>query len=296
MNGMKNVAVVTRTKDRPNFLKRAIKSVADQTYGEYVHVIVNDGGDSAVVEEVVAQFNQSVKDKIIVFHRSEPSGAPDTIFNESIDRVDSNFFALHDDDDSWHAEFLERTVEYLENNPDDGAVVVRCDKVVESITDNVISEKRRSIWMEDVRAINLYRQCIDNQMTPIATLFRRSAYEKVGKFDSALPVIGDWEFGVRLLLQCDVGFIDPGYSLASYHHRDVKQGAEGSTSFTGNDKHRYYTNKVMNAYLRKELSEGKLGVGHIMSQLKYDQGQLGRMAKSILPRFATDKLKSRFSK
>lgn len=293
---MFKVAIITRTKDRPNFLKRAIKSVAKQSYEDYTHVIVNDGGDTIAVDDLVASLPDQERKKIHVFHRVTPSNAPDTIFTESVDRVASDFFAIHDDDDTWYPDFLSKTVEHLEKNPTEGAVVVRCDKVIEEISDGKITEKRRMIWMEDMRAVNLYRQCIDNQMTPIATLYRRSAYEKVGKFDTTLPVVGDWEFGVRLLLHYDVGFIDPGYSLANYHHRSPKPGAEGNTSFSENDNHRYYTNRVMNAYLRKELSEGRLGVGYIMSQLKYDQGQIGRLAKSILPKFASDRLKSRFSR
>ena len=38
------VAIITRTKDRPLLLERAIQSVESQTYSDYVHVILNDGG------------------------------------------------------------------------------------------------------------------------------------------------------------------------------------------------------------------------------------------------------------
>ena len=61
--------------------------------------------------------------------------------------------------------------------------------------------------MPDLKAISLYRQCIDNQLTPIATLFRRSAYEAVDKFDDSLPIVGDREFGIRLLKKFVVGYI-----------------------------------------------------------------------------------------
>ena len=41
---MTKVAVITRTKDRPIFLKRALLSVSSQTFSDYIHVVVNDGG------------------------------------------------------------------------------------------------------------------------------------------------------------------------------------------------------------------------------------------------------------
>lgn len=291
---MKKVVVVTRTKDRLLFLERAIRSIANQTYGDFTHVIVNDGGDREAIEALVGRQDQPIQEKIQLFHRDIASGAPDTIFNESIDRVDSEFFAIHDDDDTWHPDFLKQTVDHLEQDERLGAVVVRTDKVIETIESQHIKEKTRLPWMPDVKAISLYRQCIDNQMTPITTLYRRSAYQAVGKFDDSLPVVGDWEFGVRLLLQFDVDFIDPGFALANYHHRSFNQADKASnTSFAGNDKHRYYTNKVMNRNLRQEIAEGQLGVGYIMSKLRYEQHEKAEMVRRVLPRFVTEKLKKR---
>lgn len=288
---MNKVSIVTRTKDRPLFLGRALDSVARQTYTNYVHVIINDGGDKKVVDDLVQALPAEQKARTRVFHRDTASGAPDTIFTESIDRVDSEYFALHDDDDTWAPDFLQTTVGHLEANAHLGAVVVRTDKIIEAVDGDTITTKKTTQWMPDVKVVNLYRQCIDNQMTPISTLFRRSAYQEVGKFDSTLPVVGDWEFGVRLLMKYDVDFIDTGAPLAFYHHREYRAGAQGNTSFAGNDKHRYYTNLIMNRYLRAELAEGRLGPGYIMSQLKYNQSNMATIAKRLLPNFITKRVK-----
>lgn len=286
------VAIITRTKDRPIFLKRALDSVQAQTYLDYMHVIVNDGGDSRAVEELVAHLPASQRAKTKVFHRPVSSGAPDTIFNESIDRVGSEYFAIHDDDDTWHQDFLKETVAYLDKNPDDAAVVVRTDKVVEEVDARAIKQKKKSQWLPDVHVIGLYRQCIDNQFTPIATLFRRDCYEAVGKFDSSLPVVGDWEFGVRLLMKFDAAFIDPGYSLANYHHR-VQKGTHGKDGSFANHNHRYYFNKVANQYLRKEMESGSFGPGYIMSKIKYEQRYMAKVIGGILPSKVTRFLKDR---
>lgn len=290
---MTKVAVVTRTKDRPLFLARAIESVAAQTYSDYMHVIVNDGGSKADIERMLESLDEGTRKKIKLFHREQPSNAPDTIFNESIDRIDSTYFVIHDDDDSWHEDFLKTTVRHMDHDQSLGGVVVRADKIIERVTNNKIKRIKVIPWMPDIRVINLYRQHIDNQLTPIATLFRRSAYEKVGKFDSSLPVVGDWEFGIRLLCSYDVDFIDPGYALANYHHRKYAKDVQGNQSFAGNDLHRYYSNLVMNRYLRKELDEGRLGSGYIMSKIRYDQHNLSSMVKKILPSSIVNKIKQR---
>lgn len=289
MNIMARTAIITRTKDRPVFLRRALKSVANQTHTDYIHIVVNDGGSKQTVDDMVSELEEEQRAKTKVFHREISSGAPDTIFNESIDRTDSEYFVIHDDDDTWHSEFLEYTVAHLDNHTDIGAVVVRTDKVIESVADDRLIRKKKYQWMPDVKVINLYRQCIDNQFTPIATLFRRDAYRNVGKFDDTLPVIGDWEFGIRLLMKYDADYIDPGFALANYHHRI---GADNSFA---THNHHYYVNKVMNKYLRQELAEGCLGVGYIMSELKYNQNWVSSIVKRALPNFVVRRLKQRIN-
>jgi len=279
------VAVITRTKNRPVFLSRAIQSVGAQTYGNYIQVIVNDGGSRQQVEEVVNELDEQKKSKIKLFHRTESSNAPDTIFNESIDKIDSEYVAIHDDDDTWHPEFLERTVKEL----DAGAkgIVVRTDKVVEKVSGKKVVRLKKAHYLPDVKAINLYRQCVDNQLTPIAFIYRRDVYKEVGKYDNSLPVVGDWEFGIRFLLKYDIKFLDPGFALANYHHRK-----NGQNSFTKHS-HRDYFNIVANRYLRQELAQGKLGVGYIINQVRYEQSFMARTVNRLLPNFVTKRLKHR---
>lgn len=280
---MAQVAVITRTKDRLQFLKRAIKSVAAQTFDDYVHVIVNDGGNKAEIDTIVASQDEAVREKIKLFHRDSQSDGPDTIFNESIDRVDSEYVALHDDDDTWHQDFLKLAVAHLDSAPDLAGVVVRTDKVTE---DSVGKTAKVEQYMPDMKAVSLYRQFIDNQLTPIAFLFRRKAYEAVGKFDDSLPVVGDWEFGIRLLQKYEVDFLDPGFALANYHHR---KGVKDN-SFVRHD-HRKYVTLVANKYLRADLEKNALGAGYIMSDLRYRVDSRSEFLKKITPRFVVKAIK-----
>lgn len=275
---MVKIAIITRTKDRSVFLPRAIKSIAEQSFSDYVHVIVNDGGDETKVEEIVNSQEPEVQSKIKLFHRSEPSGAPDTIFNESIDRVDSEYVAILDDDDTWHKDFLLQTIKCLDENTHAGGVVARTDKVIEKIKDNSMEIIKSERLMPGLQAISLYRQFMDNQLMTNAFVFRRAAYETVGKYDETLPVVADWEFGIRFLQEFEVEFLDPGFALANYHHR---QGTKDN-SFSKHS-HRKYVTLVANRYLRKDLKEGSLGVGYIMSDLKYRQDSRNDFIKQIIP-------------
>ncbi len=282
---MAKIAVITRTKDRTHFLARAIESVASQTYSDYQHVIINDGGDKNVVDQVLAELNKSVREKITLFHREVSSDAPDTILTESVDRVKSEYVALHDDDDTWHPEFLERTIALLDSGA--AGVAARVDNVVEEVAKRGFKLGKTWPYMPDLRAVSLYRQCLDNQLPTIGFVYRRDAYEAVGKYDITLPVVADWEFGIRFMQKYDVEYLDPGFTLAFYHHRKAKDN-----SFARHN-HRKYITKVFNKYLRKELDEGRLGVGYIMNDLRYEQDMITRTVKSLVPGVVAKVIKRR---
>ena len=286
------VAIITRTKDRPLFLERAINSVHSQSFEDFVHVIINDAGDPKLVDELVERYKDLTKGRVKVIHNSESKGM-EAASNKAIKSVDSTYVAIHDDDDTWHPDFLKLTVAKLEDTKAMG-VVARTNKVTEEVAGSEIRQIKTEPWMPDMKVINLYRQCIDNQMTPITFLYRRSVFDEIGVYDESLPVCGDWDFGIRFMQKYDVEFLDPGYPLAFYHHRKYVPGAEGNTNFgSGKERHRYYVNLLANKYLRQELAEGKLGVGYIMSSLRYNQGYLARLTRSILPGFVAGRLKRR---
>lgn len=295
MKGTPKVSVITRTKDRPLFLERAIKSVHNQTMTDFVHVIFNDGGDKDEIDSLVEKYKTLASGRIKVVHNYKTSGGADTILTQAVRYSDSFYVAIHDDDDTWHPEFLERTTQLIEEKNAMG-VVAHTDKVFEEVldTDHEIRIIKKEQYLPDVKTINLYRQCIDNQMTPITFVYRRSAFDELGGYDDSLPVCGDWDFGIRFLLKYDVEFLDPGFALANYHHRKYRAGDSGNSTFgSSEEKHRYWSNKLMNKYLRQELNEGRLGVGYIMSELRYDRGGVATMIKRVLPNFAVKHLKRR---
>ena len=286
------VAVITRTKDRPTFLHRAIKSIHGQTYKDFIHVIYNDGGDTTGVDAVLREYDKTVNDRIVVIHGKGSNHKEDSLFNPAITSVDSTYIAIHDDDDTWHPEFLEHTVNALQKSSS-GGVVVRTDKITEKIDNNTIRYIKSEQWMPDMKTINLYRQCTENQMTAITFLYRRDVYKEIGGYDDDLAVCGDWDFGIRFLMAADVDYIDPGFALANYHHRQFKKGAEGNTSGAGNDRFAYYTNLLLNKYLRQELRQGRLGVGYIMSKHRFDESYLSRLTHKMLPKVIAKKMKRR---
>lgn len=244
------VAIITRTKDRGLLLRRAASSVANQTYKDYVWVVVNDGGNPAVVLDVLNQ--SSVPPHQIVFCDNISSVGMEEASNIGIRASRSEYIVIHDDDDSWHPDFLKTTVSFLDSDSGRkyGGVITHSTYVSEEISDNQVVEWGRWPYHDWVRHVHLSELAVENFFPPIAFLFRRSVCENIGMFDPTLPVLGDWDFAIRFLLKADIGVIP--VQLAYYHHRDRGTTGAYSNSVIGSvEKHIEYNAIVRNKYIRE---------------------------------------------
>lgn len=263
------VAVITRTKDRPLFLARAIISVQAQTMTDFIQIIVNDAGNRSAVEKVLKEHEKIIRSPIKVIHNKVSNGM-EAATNKAINSVDSKYIAIHDDDDSWHPDFLLETTKHLESTGSMG-VVAAADRILETIKDGKIHIIKKERWLPGVSEINLYKQCLDQYAITIAFVYQRSALETVGLYDESLPVAADWDFAIRFLLEYDIDFLEHEPALANYHHRPDIKGKNGNSVFASRDLHEYYYNVLRNKYLRHDIKKGRIGIGYIMNSLKYQR-------------------------
>ena len=199
------VAVVLRTRNRPQLLPRALASIGAQTFRDFRVIVVNDGGDEGPVLEQVAAC-PAVRGQVDVVTNPQSVGR-EAAMNTGVTHSRSEFLVIHDDDDTWHPEFLAATVGHLQDSTD-AAVAVRTEVVYEELTPEGVVEIRREILAADKSAITLGEVLRANISPPISVLYRRSVHDEVGLYDGTLPVLADWDFMLRLLSVHTVGFVD----------------------------------------------------------------------------------------
>ena len=102
--GSHRVVVVTRTKNRPILLQRCIRSVLEQSYTDWLHVIVNDGGDPISVQGLVSLSSSEYRGRVRLIHKPQSLGMQNAS-NVAITATESEFIVIHDDDDSWASDF-----------------------------------------------------------------------------------------------------------------------------------------------------------------------------------------------
>ncbi|MBD3690080.1 glycosyltransferase family 2 protein [Nanchangia anserum] len=251
------VSVVMRTKDRPVLLTRAIADVAAQRFEDWELIIVNDGGERAPVDRLMREHEAALKGRGRVIH-NETSRGMEHASNQAIEASSGEFICVHDDDDTWAPTFLERTIACLRENPNYGAVAVRTEIVLERLSATGVEEIGREPAWPEIHQFSLSELMHQNIAVPIGCLYRASVIADLGGFRDDLPVVGDWEFHLRLAVAYDVAYLD-GAPLAFWHQRRTQGGALGNSVFAGADKHAYFDLKVRDEYLRDYARDHGVG-------------------------------------
>lgn len=263
---MKKVAIITRTKNRPILLPRALESVHSQTFKDFIWIIVNDGGEREHVDGI-ARLAKKIGMEVKVIHNKTSKGM-EAASNIGIKNSKSKYIIIHDDDDSWERNFLKETVHFLEskNGEKYGGVLTHTNKITEKIySENhsyqILRKEPYNPWIKCVYLSDISK---GNYFPPISFLYRREIYNKLKGYDESLPVLGDWDFNLKFLLLADIGVIKR--PLANYHHRTKDNTQEGYNNTVVHDAdtlHTEYDAILRNRYLRQDIIEKKFGLGFL---------------------------------
>lgn len=268
-----SVAIIMRTKNRPVLLARAIESVVQQTYPLWHLYLINDGGDIESVNKLVDYNLAYLQDKITVIHNTASLGM-EAASNCGFDIATEEYVVIHDDDDSWHPNFLKETVNYLNLNLHAVAVLTNCIIVHEEIIADTVKQLCTFDWPFWQNTIDINSLIKSNISPPICLLIRMNVAKQIGKFNESLPVLGDWDYNLRLFRVGEIQTLNK--KLAYYHHRPSSKNFYGNSIAAGIDIHKKYQIKFRNSLVRKLLIEdqGNFGLLHILlddNEKKYSE-------------------------
>ena len=143
------VAIITRTRNRPLLLKRTLLSVKNQTYKDYIQIIINSiGGDLEQVKNLCKLINP---DKTIVVNSSYHDFDIGFMMNLGIQYAKENnctHISTLDDDDVWAIEYLEKMMDTILKTNSMG-VVCKSILITEKILDNKIKIVNKRIMEKD---------------------------------------------------------------------------------------------------------------------------------------------------
>ena len=245
------VTVVTRTRNRPVLLTRALQSVGAQSFQDLELVIVNDAGSTESVDSALESAPEWLRERTRVV-TNETSHGREAALEDGLAVSSCEFFAIHDDDDSWEPGFLAACVAHLDEHPEHGAVAARCDVIKETVIQEGLVEQGRWVMTKDGERWTLIDTMVANYVPPISQLIRREVADRIGHWDGTLLTQADWDFNLRLLATSPVGFID-GEPLAHWHHRDSTDGTMSNSVVVDAVHHRTDNLAIRDRYARLSL-------------------------------------------
>ncbi|UMM64780.1 glycosyltransferase family 2 protein [Aristophania vespae] len=255
----KTVGIVLRTKNREYFLRRALKSILNQTFEDYHVYIINDGGEVDNLYKTFKEIDEKYKDRFSFMNLPSSTGRGSAL-STGISICSEKYIHIHDDDDTIEPEFLAKTVAFLEDDKEkifSGVVTSNYD-VTEYIENEniVITQTSDHAGKRNGTIIDcaLYFSSMIS-FVPIAVLFRRDVVKKVGNVNSSLKYMEDNEFFSRILQEGDIGIIND--FLSSYHWRepskDVNDVPQQSRQECAYQKDLYQNNVIRDAINGKSL-------------------------------------------
>lgn len=280
------VGIVVRTKDRPIFLERALRDIARQKFADWSVVVVNDGGDPAAVDRIIATLSPVLGSRASVIHRTEDLGRS-AAANAGVQALSTEFLVLHDDDDLWAPDFLTDSVAWLDRAPEDAGVVSRTEIVYERVEGDRIVETGRAPFWGEMSRITYADMLQVNRFVPIAYVYRRTLHDEVGLYREDVHAAEDWEFNLRVLRLHPIGYLRDRVG-AFWMQRRGQDGVLGNSMFVLADEHDHYDRMIRDEALRTFAATHGDGLMLYLSRYVQDEIERQLSERTTLGQRATE--------
>lgn len=195
------VSVVLPTHNRPEFLKRAVRSVENQTYPA-IELLVIDDRSSTPAAETLSDVETDSISSVRCLRNEENMGA-NAARNVGIGRANGDLIAFLDDDDRWLPEKTKRQVRRFRTGPDDLGVVTVGSRIVDE-NGTQIGVKRSAVDGDAVGP--LLSGAIVGSFSRV--MVKRDVISQAGLLDESFPSWQDREWYLRLAKYCTFASVD----------------------------------------------------------------------------------------
>ncbi len=211
-----NVSVVIPTRNRQQWLGRALSSIANQKCKSPLEIIVVDDGDplqNKLVRDLAERYNA-------IYLSSGGKKGGGYARNIGVEHAKGEFIAFCDDDDEWTEEKLAKQ-----------CILMTDSSIAMSYTGMFISKRngRRRYSFRKPKFEDQYRSILQSNFigTISTVVVRRSAFVEIGGFDARLPALQDYDLYIRLLRRFRTGWIEEPLTI---YYEDNTEGDKVSGS------------------------------------------------------------------
>lgn len=203
------VDVIIPTFNREEVLLKAVNSVLNQTYQDFVLHIVDDGSTDNT-QNILEEFRQHPKVKI---HTQQNAGVS-SARNLAAKVATGTWVSFLDSDDEWLPEKLEKQIAFLNSNPEIPFLHSEEIWVRNGVRVNPKVKHSKS-------ADNLFVRSLDFCLiSPSTVIMKRELFLKHEGFDENFVVCEDYDLWLKILSQEKIGFLDEALTIKYGGHED----------------------------------------------------------------------------
>ncbi len=181
------VTVLMSVRNGEPYIKEAITSVLNQTYGNYNFLIL----DNASIDNsrsIIKEFKDS---RIKLVELPEDIGQSKAL-NKGLEMINTKYVARMDADDVSLNERIEKQVQYLENHPDVGVLGTHV-KMITNEPSLTLPIRRRPLTNNE----NNWRLLYSTTLMHSSVMFRHKLYKDYGGYDDNCAPAEDYELWSR---------------------------------------------------------------------------------------------------
>jgi GT2 family glycosyltransferase len=200
------VTVLIPAYNAAQTITRALDSAFAQDYSNFEVVVVDDGSSDAT-SEIVANYGRA-EIRLLSLPQNRGEGG---VLNAGIEIAKGEYIAFLDADDEWLPGKVSRQIELLEANPKATMATCGCRFVdAMGVTTELFgmpppNTSKGEIWRCLLAAAGIAKPCV---------IARKSALERVGDFDTSVPVAADQDMWIRLAMAGEVEFLSEYLTIA----------------------------------------------------------------------------------
>ena len=213
------VSVIIATRNRCEYLRRAIECILMQTWKNSELIIIDDGSEDDTTKIV-----NEYKDDRIVYIRNDCNKGISYARNEGLKAASGKYIVYQDDDDLCRLDKIEKQVIFMENHPHNVGMSY-------CVTINHCNALRGNpfapVVLIPANKENSYMGCSGfifpkllpkNFVACTAMIIRRECFEEVGTFDESLFAYEDWDITLRIAKRYEIGIVKE--ILYDYYQRN----------------------------------------------------------------------------
>lgn len=244
-----SVLITVYSKEDPEFLNQAIRSVIKQTVVPDQIIVVEDGKLTSELEKVIENHRKSFLNDFTIVKLDKNMGRG-IASNAGIENATNEWIAKMDSDDISKPDRFEIQLKAIQEHPEAVAIGGQVEEFI-GRQSNIISKREVPLDSESIFKFAKYRSPVNNP----TVMFKKSVVKELGKY-SNLRFLEDYDLWVKMLT-ADFKIVNVPETLVDMRMSDSLYSRRGGF-------------KYLFIYVKLKNKWRRMGIGNYLSMFTSD--------------------------